>query len=260
MRKLKKCEEFYLSIRNLKLNKKRTISTIIGIILSVALICAVATMATSFQETLVQNAINETGNYHIKISNISSTEENELKNNNKIKVLSTLNDVGYAKLEEIENENKPYVHLYSMNEETFKNLKLNLIEGKFPTNENEIIISKHIKTNGKVNLKIGDTITLNVGDRVAIDNESLNQNNPYTNTPIYIEKGKTAHYHLCWNLINQQLAPENITFQCKKWIEDIAERVSGHPRIYVDRTIEILEADEKNSLLKKNIMRNSYLY
>jgi len=61
-------------------------------------------------------------------------------------------------------------------------------------------------------------------------------------------------------LINQQLAPENITSQCKKWIEDIAERISGYPRIYVDRTIEILEADEKNSLLKKNIMRNSYLY
>ena len=39
-----------LSIRNLKLNKKRTISTIIGIILSVALICAVASMGTSFQQ------------------------------------------------------------------------------------------------------------------------------------------------------------------------------------------------------------------
>lgn len=70
-------------------------------------------------------------------------------------------------------------------------------------------------------------------------------NNPYTNTPIYIEKGKTAHYHLCWNLLNQQLAPENITFQCEKWLEDIAERVSGHSRIYVDKTIEVLETDEK---------------
>ena len=47
-----------LSIKNLKLNKKRTISTIIGIILSVALICAVATMATSFRATLIENAIN----------------------------------------------------------------------------------------------------------------------------------------------------------------------------------------------------------
>ena len=49
-----------LSIRNLRLNKKRTISTIIGIILSCSLICAVATLLTSFRETLIQNAINET--------------------------------------------------------------------------------------------------------------------------------------------------------------------------------------------------------
>ena len=48
-----------LSIKSLKLNKKRTISTIIGIILSTALICAVATMVFTFQNTLIQNAIND---------------------------------------------------------------------------------------------------------------------------------------------------------------------------------------------------------
>ena len=63
-----------ISIRNLKLNKKRTISTIIGIILSTALICAVATMATSFQHTLVQNDINKSGYYHLKLYNV--TDEN----------------------------------------------------------------------------------------------------------------------------------------------------------------------------------------
>ena len=196
MRKLIRSEEIDLSIRNLKLNKKRTISTIIGIILSVALICAVATMATSFQETLIQNAINETGNYHLKLSDISSNEENELKNNNKIKVTSTLNDVGYAKLEGIENESKPYVHLYSMNEDIFKNLRFNLIEGNFPTNENEIIISKHIKTNGKVNLKIGDTITLEVGDRITIDNEILSQNNPYMENEEKVANSKTYSFKI----------------------------------------------------------------
>ena len=196
MRKLIRSEEIDLSIRNLKLNKKRTISTIIGIILSVALICAVATMATSFQETLIQNAINETGNYHLKLSDISSNEENELKNNNKIKVTSTLNDVGYAKLEGIENESKPYVHLYSMNEDIFKNLRFNLIEGNFPKNENEIIISKHIKTNGKVNLKIGDTITLEVGDRITIDNEILSQNNPYMENEEKVANSKTYSFKI----------------------------------------------------------------
>ena len=70
-----------LTIKSLKLNKKRTISTIIGIILSCALICAVATMVASFQATLVENAINETGYYHLKISNVTDENIKTLKNN-----------------------------------------------------------------------------------------------------------------------------------------------------------------------------------
>ena len=74
-----------ISIINLKLNKKRTISTIIGIVLSVALICAVSTMVTSFQETLVQNAINETGYYHLKINSVNNSDIKEIQNNRDVK-------------------------------------------------------------------------------------------------------------------------------------------------------------------------------
>ena len=168
-----------LSIKNIKLNKKRTISTIIGIILSVALICAVATMAISFRATLVENAVNETGYYHINISGIDEDNINELKNNKDIKNIYEVRNVGYANLSGSQNENKPYVKLYSMNNETFGNLKFNLIEGKFPSNNNEILISEHITSNGKVNLKIGDEITLEVGKRM-LDGHELNDYNPYS--------------------------------------------------------------------------------
>ena len=88
-----------LALRNLRLNKKRTISTIIGIILSTALICGTATLVTSFQRTLVQNAINETGYYHIKLENISEKDKEELKSNRDIKETYETELVGYAKLE-----------------------------------------------------------------------------------------------------------------------------------------------------------------
>ena len=42
-----------LSVKDLKLNKKRSIVIIIGIILSTALICAVAGLITSFQQTFI---------------------------------------------------------------------------------------------------------------------------------------------------------------------------------------------------------------
>lgn len=68
--------------------------------------------------------------------------------------------------------------------------------------------------------------------------------NPYCNSPIYLEKGMASHYHLCWNLINVHLHSEDITDQCEKWIEKIAENVSGTPRMYIDKTLEVIKKDQ----------------
>ena len=176
-----------LSIKNLKLNKKRTISTIIGIVLSVALICAVATMATSFRETLLQGAISKKGYYHIKLSDITENDIKDIKNNRDIKDIKQIQEVGYAELKTSQNKDKPYIHLYSMENSTFEFLKFKLIEGNFPKNENEIIISKHIITNGKSDIKIGDTITLDVGKRISSDNIELDSSYSYNSEHEKIE-------------------------------------------------------------------------
>lgn len=176
-----------LSIKNLKLNKKRTISTIIGIALSVALICAVATMATSFRETLLQGAISKRGYYHIKLSDITENDIKDIKNNRDIKDIKQIQEVGYAELKTSQNKDKPYIHLYSMENSTFEFLKFKLIEGNFPKNENEIIISKHIITNGKSDIKIGDTITLDVGKRISSDNIELDSSCSYNSEHEKIE-------------------------------------------------------------------------
>ena len=109
-----------LSIKSLKLNKKRTISTIIGIALSVALICAVGTLVSSFQETLIQNAINESGYYHLKIKDVTEDEIKTIQNNRDVSNVYTLYENGYGILEGSENELKPYLKIHSMDEETFK--------------------------------------------------------------------------------------------------------------------------------------------
>lgn len=162
-----------LAIKNLKMNKRRTISTIIGIILSTALICGTATLVSSIQKTLVQNAINESGYYHIKLEDIKENEVKEIQSNRDIKSTFDLAKLGYGKLNGSENESKPYVRLYSMNDETFKSLNFKLLDGRFANNNDEIVISNHILTNGKMNLKIGDKIKLDIGDRKTLDGLDL---------------------------------------------------------------------------------------
>ena len=70
-----------ITIKNLKLNKKRTIGTLVGIILSVALICAVAGMATSLRQSLIQTTSSNTGYWHLKLSNINKEDIEIIFNN-----------------------------------------------------------------------------------------------------------------------------------------------------------------------------------
>lgn len=184
-----------LTIKNLKLNKKRSLGTIIGIILSVALICAVSNMVSSFRETLIQNAINESGYWHIRLYNVSNDKLKRLKLNKDIDNIYTISEDGYAKLDTIKNEYKPYLKFYGMNKEAFNNLEFKLIKGRFPKDDNEIIISEHLNKNGKANLKIDDEITVNVGDRVTLEDDyALNDSNPFDKGNEIIKNPNTKKY------------------------------------------------------------------
>ena len=179
-----------LTIKNLLLNKKRTIVTLIGIILSTALICGVATLVTSFQNALIEEAKMEYGNYHTIFYDIPKDKQKYLLNNVNIKNSMVTKDVGYAKLEGSTNLLKPYVYLREFDDNAIKNLPIKLVDGRLPKNSNEIIISERIISDGEVKLKIGDKITLGLGKRM-FDGDELNQNNPIVSSKIaygnYIE-------------------------------------------------------------------------
>lgn len=168
-----------LSIKDLKLNKKRSLVIIIGIILSTALICGVAGIVTSFQSSMLEHYKENDGNYHAIFYEVPKDELKYIEENRNVQHYYLSEELGYAKLENSQNENKPYLNVISMSKSYIDNMGLHLLEGRIPENSNEIVISKHIITNGKVEYKIGDTITLEVGKRQLTNGEKLNQNNPY---------------------------------------------------------------------------------
>ena len=170
-----------LTIKNLKLNKTRTIATILGIMLSVALITAVTTMYTSALESLVQSEKNNDGNIHLAIYGLSKNKLDRLKSNRNIDHIYITRKIGYAKLDESKNKYKPYAYIIGMTNDSIKNLGINIKEGRLPENENEIVIPSHLRTNGRVEKHIGDTITLNVGKRI-LDGQELTQSSSFNST------------------------------------------------------------------------------
>ena len=168
------------TIKSLKLNKKRTIVTIIGIMLSTALICGVAGLVSSFQNSLIDWARTNDGNYHVTFKNVSSDKAQYVTENQKVKDYFISSSLGWANLEESKATNKPYLHVLAYDKKALENYGVVLTDGRLPQNPNEIIITESVLTGARVSLKIGDTITLNIGTRKSNDDYYLNDDNLYT--------------------------------------------------------------------------------
>lgn len=170
-----------LTIKNLKLNKKRTIVTIIGIMLSVALITAVASMYASGIKSLIKYETIIKGDFHTAFYNVPTSDIDKFINNRNIEKLNITEGLGYAKIDS-KNEDKPYAYLKGFTKDALNNLSVRLVKGRLPENTNEIVIPTHLKTNGRLDLKLNDSITLEVGKRIDSKGSELSQSDKYQNT------------------------------------------------------------------------------
>ena len=157
-----------LTIKNLRLNKKSTIVTIIGIILSTALMVGIGLLFSSFQDLMIRDTIGYSGKYEAKYNDVDLIKLNDIKNKNFTYFYEK--PIGFSKTQS-SNEYKPYMYITSVNREYFDELKL--IEGDIPKNENEIVISNHVITNGGLDYKVGDIVTFTYGSRNIDGNITL---------------------------------------------------------------------------------------
>lgn len=156
-----------LTLNNLRLNKRRSFMTIIGITLSVALIFTIITMVLSLKKTVQDLMVIENGKYHASIQAGGKHKEQILNHPDTDDY--TVNQVlGYSKIDS-QNEYKPYLKLLATDQEGFEDNNLKLIVGRFPQNDKELVISDHLRTNGDLDLILGDTIKLNLGKRVLVE-------------------------------------------------------------------------------------------
>lgn len=167
-----------LTIRNLKLNKRRTIVTIIGIILATALLTAVATMAVSLKESVTLRSKKVDGDFHLLLYDMTDKEKESVINNRQVESYYETHEVGYGVLDGCVNDSKPYVYIEALDSDTFEKAEINVTSGRLPEDDSEIVISSHIKTNGGVKYNLGDEITFDIGDR-TYNGKKLYQNDTY---------------------------------------------------------------------------------
>lgn len=184
-----------LTLKNLKLNRKRTIVTIVGIILATALLSALVTLVSSFQYSVIEYQKQKDGDFHVKFSNVKMSELSEFKNNRNIESTFETMGMGFAKLDGCKNEDKPYAYVMATDEAGFERGCFNLIEGRMAKNEDEIVIPRHLKTNGRIDIKVGDEITLDIGKRYDSNTEGVIwENSAYEHDAETLTDTVTKHY------------------------------------------------------------------
>lgn len=174
-----------LTVKNLKLNKSRTIVTIIGIMLSCALIMVVAGMAASAQQTMVNLQINITGNYDLFVKGANKKIIDNAQANRNVKDIYIKQNLGCAYLPQAKFDTKPYINVVAFNEKSFTDcFNVTLKEGRLPQNGNELVLSQSVIENSRAEFKIGDTITLDLGKRVYVSGAEI----PLNDTEYFIDE------------------------------------------------------------------------
>lgn len=175
-----------VTLESLKKNRTRTVVTIIGIMLSAAMICASTTFVSSMQNFVLRCEIYSSGDWHGAVYDAAYKDYEDIRDSGKVSSAAYAQVLGYAKIDSA-NERKPYLYVLGGDVASgyFETMPVHLILGTLPKDSTEIILPEHLTSNGKVNYKLGDTVTLDVGDR-TLDGRRLGQD-----TPVYTYDSET---------------------------------------------------------------------
>ncbi len=242
-----------VALQGMKKSRTRTLVTVIGVILSAAMITAVATFAISLQNYMIKGSLQKTGNWHIEFTDKNATFGELCTKNNKIERTATVQNIGFAKLEGCKNQKKPYLYVAGYDKNAFDTLPVHLISGRMPKNSDELLIPAHVTTKGGVSFRIGDTITLSLGNR-TVNGKKVNPITPYasketltaTNVKTYTIVGT------CQRVAYEQISAPGFTAITKADETNTSEDYSVF--------VMMKKANQVRSFAKHNATEGSYIF
>ncbi|WP_265938247.1 ABC transporter permease [Bacillus thuringiensis] len=145
-----------LSKRYLKGNKKRTILTLIGIVLSVSLISTIGLFMNGTQISQIENTKKRQGySFHAVVLNY---DESILK---KIKYNPQIESFGLMSQGETVQVGEAAVKMNFADDNALEFLKYSIIKGRLPSNDQEVAVDPWVLPYIKENIQIGDSFELN---------------------------------------------------------------------------------------------------
>ncbi len=183
-----------VALESLRHSRTRTLVTVLGVVLSAALFTGIAVFGTSLIQYLMREEIARGGDWHVVFSDADLSLLQELKKDPQAENITAYQNIGYALLEGAEEKSaqKPYLFLAEFGQEALEDLPIHLTIGRMPENSREILIPDHIAIKSGVQIQVGDTLTLAVGNRES-EGRNLTQCDPYREGEILTRAGERTY-------------------------------------------------------------------
>lgn len=151
-----------LMLANLKQNKRRTIITIMGTAVAVAMVTAIAVLLATVLETARTSTIENIGNWHVRFNKIDSRAIPLLQGNN-IEYVDYSYEEGFAQLPDREGNTRSTLAVVGYSPDSYARLPIVLSEGRLPEKPGEIVLSDEFLQTSAKPWPLGETVELDFG-------------------------------------------------------------------------------------------------
>lgn len=160
-----------LTLRHIKTHKKRSVLTILAIIVSVAMVTAVFTSAFSFINYFknVSEAIDGSWHTYIHTDEFKDTESN--LDTDSIEKYGI--DMWYARADVDGNTDSLEMYMNAVDDNYLELRNVVVSEGRAPLSENELLVHKKFMDRYKLDWKLGDTVKLPVDKNGEIEDKNF---------------------------------------------------------------------------------------
>ena len=149
-----------LTWRHLWVNRRRTVITLFGIIISVAMVTAVFTSVGSLMRSLSDITAAYDGAWHAQYMNLQDKDVQTLSKQKNVKTIGLLADIGQMDCNTKEDSGRNETSIIAGNQNLFAINKMKPATGRLPNNTRELMVTKSYLQRNKLNWKVGDTVTV----------------------------------------------------------------------------------------------------
>ncbi len=177
-----------IALQSMKRNRVRTAVTVIGVILSTAMFTAVTTFCTTLLAHLVRTEAYEHGAYYLSFSAVDHSTVQQMAQDKETDALVQAEYIGYSEL--LDSEFSPYAYVLGIDEAFSEMMPVHLLDGSLPQNGTETLVPEHIQFRNGLDVELGSTLTLALGDRIY-DGQQLWQNSGMEAETLEIRETRT---------------------------------------------------------------------